>query len=180
MKRIEKLPYCQCGCGKRVAKAGNQFLLGHNNKKGNKDSSSKNAHSRFKKGNSYGKGRPQGSRNKCTIAAENLFEEESGAIARQAVEMALNGHPQMIKLIMERVVPIKKSSPIKNLEGMPSVDTVESAGEAAEFILQSIASGKVSPLDGEILSRVLDKRLHALQITEIEDELKALKEKFVE
>jgi len=173
---MNKLPFCKCGCGKRVTKEGNKFLLGHNNKKGNKDSSSKNTHSRFQAGNKYGRGRPCGSKNKVTIAAENIFEEESGAIARQAVEMALNGHPQMIKLIMERVVPIKKSSPVK-LDGMPIVDTVESAGEAAEFILQSIASGKVSPLDGEILSRVLDKRLHALQITEIERELKELKEK---
>jgi hypothetical protein len=178
-KKIPVAPLCECGCGKRVIRAENKFLLGHNNKKGNQDSSSKNDHSRFEPGNSYGKGRPCGSKNKVTVAAENLFEEESGAIARRAVEMALSGHPQMIKMVMERVVPIKKSSPVK-LEGMPTVDTVESAGEAAEFILQSIASGKVSPLDGEILSRVLDKRLHALQITEIERELKTLQEKFID
>ena len=176
MRRIEKLPLCQCGCGKRVVKRNNKFILGHNNKKGNLDSSSKNGHSRFKNGNTYSKGRPQGSKNKCTIAAENLFEEESGTIARQAVEMALNGHPQMIKMIMERVVPIKKSASIK-LEGMPTITDVSSAGEAAQHILDSITNGTISPLDGEILSRVLDKRLHALQITEIEEELKALRER---
>lgn len=162
-----------------MARATNKFILGHNNKKGNQDSSSNNETSRFKPGNKFGKGRPQGSKNKVSIAAENLFESESGAIARQAVKMAMNGHPQMIKLVLERTVPIKKSSPIK-LEGMPVVDSVESAGQAAEFLLQSIASGMISPLDGEILSRVLDKRLHSLQLTEIEKELQALKERLAE
>ncbi len=173
-----KLPYCKCGCGKRVKKEGNKFLLGHNVKKSNTDSSSNNDKSKFQPGNKLG-GRKVGSRNRVTIAAENLFEEESGAIARQAVEMALNGHPQMIKLILERVVPIKKSTAIK-LEGMPVVDSIEQAGQAAEFLLQAITSGKVSPLDGEIISRVLDKRLHSLQITEIESELQELKERLVE
>jgi len=172
-------PLCECGCGNKIAKEGNKFILGHNNKKGNKDSSSNNRPHRFQKGNKYGKGRPKNSKNKCTLAAENLFVLESGAIARQAVEMALNGHPQMIKMIMERVVSIKKSASIK-LEGMPTITDVSSAGEAAQHIFNSITNGSISPLDGEILSRVLDKRLHALQITEIERELKKLKELLLE
>ncbi len=171
-----KLPLCLCGCGKRVTKAENKYLLGHNAKKG---SESKSKPHRFRQGNTFGKnGRPQGSRNRVTIAAENVLETESGTIARQAVEMALNGHPQMIKLILERVVPIKKSSTIK-LKGLPQVTDIKSAGKAAQFIFDSIANGTVSPLDGEILSRVLDKRIHSLQITEIEEELNKLKEKMV-
>lgn len=27
---VEKLPYCECGCGQPVAKKGNRFILGHN------------------------------------------------------------------------------------------------------------------------------------------------------
>ena len=176
-KRKKKLPLCKCGCGKKVSKLGNKYIRGHNAKKGNPDSPSNNGH--FKKGNTHGKnGRPQGSRNRVTIAAENIFEAESGTIARQAVEMALSGHPQMIKLILERVVPIKKSSTIK-LKGLPQVTDVKSAGNAAQFIFDSIVNGTVSPLDGEILSRVLDKRIHSLQITEIEEELNRLKEKMI-
>lgn len=123
--------------------------------------------------------RPEGSKNKVTVAAENIFQNKSGAIARQAVEMALNGHPQMIKMVMVRIVPIKKSASIK-LEGMPDIIDVSSAGDAAQHIFNSITNGTIRPLDGEILSRVLDKRLHALQIIEIEEELKALKERLAE
>lgn len=189
MKKQKKgPPLCACGCGKKlkprkIYKSGDvsyaKFIRGHNNKKTAYEQSQSNNEPkpfRFPKNNKFGKGRPKGSKNRVTIAAENLFEEESGAIARQAVNMALKGHPQMIKMIMERVVPIKKSSPVK-LKGMPKVDNVKSAGAAAEFILQSIANGDVSPLDGEILSRVLDKRLHSLQITEIEEELKKIKKR---
>ena len=29
----ELLPFCECGCGKRVSKIGNRFILGHNGRK---------------------------------------------------------------------------------------------------------------------------------------------------
>ena len=46
---------------------------------------------RFARGNTYGKGRPSGSRNKATIALQSLLEAEGKAITRKAVEMAKAG-----------------------------------------------------------------------------------------
>jgi hypothetical protein len=43
---------------------------------------------RFARGNSFGKGRPQGSRNKVTIALRALLDEEGEQITRKAIEMA--------------------------------------------------------------------------------------------
>lgn len=121
-------------------------------------------------------GSKTGSRNKVTVAAENLFQKESNAIARCAVEMALNGNPGMIKLILERVVPIKKSSPIK-IPGLPVVATSGNASQLTSFILSAVSSGTISPLDGEIVSRIAEKHLHALHVSDLESRLKKLEEK---
>ncbi len=45
----------------------------------------------FQPGNTYGKGRLAGSRNKATIALQALLEGEAEGIMRKAVEMALQG-----------------------------------------------------------------------------------------
>lgn len=186
MKKIirETPPLCACGCGQPVERSKttgkwNKFILGHNTKKGNTDSASNNSKHKFKKGNTYGKGRPQGSRNNATLAVEATFEGERERLTRKCIDLALNGNVACLKTAIERICPVRKSAPIK-LEGMPQITSVETAADAAEFLLQGIASGKISPLDGEILSRVLDKRIHALQITQIEAEIKAIKERMTD
>ncbi len=41
----------------------------------------------FEKGNKLGKGRPQGSRNKVTLAVDDLLNGEAEALTRKAIEM---------------------------------------------------------------------------------------------
>ena len=176
----ETSPLCACGCGRPVKRSKttgkwNKFLLGHNNKKGKaKKPESNNKKHRFKKGNKHGKGRPQGSRNAASIAMDVTFDGEAERLTRKCIELALNGNVACLKTAIERICPVRKSMPIK-IEGFPVVNSIESAGAASEFLLNAVSSGKVSPLDAEILSRVLDKRLHSLQISEIEAELKSIK-----
>lgn len=162
-------PKCACGCGQSTQRGSNgqwnEFLLGHNARI---QSSSNNG--RFKQGNKHGKGRPAGSKNKVTIAAENVFEAESGAIARKATNMALKGNPAMIKLVMERIVPIRKSSPVK-LKGLPIPTKASEVPKMTSFLLKAIATGKISPIDGEALSRVADKHTEALKVNEMEARL---------
>jgi hypothetical protein len=103
-------PLCACGCGRLVGtnRRGeyNKYLKGHNSKRLGLSKPSKNASTgRFKPGNTFGKGRPQGSRNNVTLAAANIFNDESETIARKAVEMALAGNTAMVKLIVERILP---------------------------------------------------------------------------
>ena len=46
---------------------------------------------RFARGNSFGRGRPQGSRNKATIALQALLDEEGEQVTRKAIELAKAG-----------------------------------------------------------------------------------------
>ena len=182
MKKLKKkIPLCQCGCGQPVIKSRdgtwNKFLLGHNNKRNNKSESSAKTDHLFKKGQSGNpSGRKAGSRNKVTVAAENMFTEESEAIARKAIKMALDGNAAMVKLILERIVPVRKSVPIK-IKGLPDIKSIADVSELTAFLLQSTAQGKLSPNDSEIISRIAEKHIRALQLNDFEERLQQLEER---
>lgn len=91
------------------------------------------------------------------------------------MDMALKGNPSMIKLIMERVVPVKRSTTIK-IPGMPKISGVADADKLTGFLLNSVAVGAISPLDCEIVSRVADKHLRALQVNDLEQRLYELEQ----
>lgn len=62
----------------------------------------------FEKGQSGNRdGRPQGSRNKATLAVEALLEGEAEALTRKAIERALEGDIQALRLCLERVCPVR-------------------------------------------------------------------------
>lgn len=179
--RAVKPPLCKCGCGNPTKKTRNgsynAYIHGHNPKRNGDSRPSKNANSgQFQAGNKHGKGRPQGSRNKVTIAAENVFDSDSTAIARKAVDMALDGHAGMIKLVLERIVPVKRSTPVK-LPDMPTVTGIIDASQLTGYVLGAVADGKLSPVDGEIVSRSCERHLRALQVSDLEQRLSELEEK---
>lgn len=61
---------------------------------------------RFKPGQSGNPaGRPRGSRNKRTIAAEKLFGENREYFARLAIELAKRGDPRALRLCMDAILP---------------------------------------------------------------------------
>ena len=64
---------------------------------------------RFQKGKSGNlKGRPRGSRNASTMAAEMLMEGEAEAITQKCVDMAMDGDPTAVRLCVSRLIPIKR------------------------------------------------------------------------
>src|ERR1039458_885860 len=62
----------------------------------------------FAVGNRSSKGRPDGSRNKVTLACEELMEGEGEAITRQAIDMAKEGDHFAMKLCMDRFYPPRR------------------------------------------------------------------------
>ena len=58
-------------------------------------------------------GRPQGSRNKATLAALNLLEGEAEKLTRKAVNLALKGDTTALKLCISRLIPPCHERPLK-------------------------------------------------------------------
>jgi len=77
----------------------------------------------FKKGESGNpEGRPFGSRNKSTLAALSLIEDEGEQLTRKAVELALDGDIQALKLCMDRLAPPIKERPLEGFVLPPITD----------------------------------------------------------
>ncbi len=126
----------------------------------------------FAKGNSYGKGRPAGSRNKATLALQSLLEGEGEALARKAIELALEGDTTALRLCLERLIPPAKDKPL-SLKLPNAVTVSEIAGAVAE-VLKAVAAGEITPSEGQAVAALLDQHRKALETAELERRIEAL------
>lgn len=174
MKTHDELPpLCKCLCGQPVTRCKrtgnwNKYLQGHNSRY---DSSN---NGRFKPGNSQGKGRPAGSRNKVSINALKLLKDEEKALSRKAIESALDGNTQMLQFCLSRLLPPPpKDTPIR-LSGMPVCNDVKSSVALSSYILKQMSEGNLTPTQAHLISGIVEKHLRCLQLTDVEQRLEEI------
>ncbi|MDF1613657.1 DUF5681 domain-containing protein [Desulfurivibrio dismutans] len=124
----------------------------------------------FKPGQSGNpKGRPKGSRNKATLAALELLEGELEGLTRKAVELALNGDIQALRLCIERLVPVAKEKAVKLR--LPKITASRELSELTGAILEAVSIGDLMPGEAATLARVVSDHAKVLELTEIEARL---------
>lgn len=96
----------------------------------------------FKSGRSGNpSGRPRGAKDRRTIFRD-MVEPSCPRLIQKAIEMALDGNEQMLKLFLERVLPAKpKDEPLSLNLG------TESLSEQANDIFLALSRGLISPSD---------------------------------
>lgn len=99
-------------------------------------------------------GKPVGARNKATQAALALLEGEAEALARKAVEMALEGDVIALRLCLERLAPVRRNSTVQF--DLPDLCTSKKAPAAARAVLEALADGRIAPQDAEATLRVIE------------------------
>ena len=99
---------------------------------------------RFARGNSFGRGRPQGSRNKATIALQSLLDEEGEQITRKAIEMAKAGDSTALRLALGLIPPVRERR--LSLE-LPKIETPAGVLEAIG-VVDAVGTGKITPSEG--------------------------------
>src|ERR1039457_162803 len=108
----------------------------------------------FKKGSSGNPaGRPQGSRNKATLACEQLLDGKSEQLTAKLLEMALEGNIHAMRMCMDRTVPPRKERCI-NLDLRP-ISSVQDLPIQFQDITSAVAEGRITPGEAESLSNVL-------------------------
>ena len=123
-------------------------------------------------------GRKKGSRNKVSILTQNMLLDESEAITRTAIDLALNGDRMMIKLILDKITPAIKHEPVE-LENMPKIDSVGSISDMTNYIMQEVGSGNLTLPQAEILSKITERHRSNLEVSQLVDRIEQL-EKAVE
>jgi hypothetical protein len=127
----------------------------------------------FKKGVSGNPaGKPKGARHKTTILAEKLMADDGEAIVKKVVEAAKAGDLQAARLVLDRICPSRKDSPITFT--VPRIQSSADAAEAMSALLAAVAAGEITPSEATEVARLLEGFLRAREGTEIEARLAAL------
>src|ERR1700682_4801611 len=90
----------------------------------------------FQQGNTFGRGRPKGCRNKATIALQEMLDGHGESITRKCALLALKGDPTALRLCMERLIPPRKEHPVKLK--LARVTTAAESSEAVSAVLQAV------------------------------------------
>lgn len=129
----------------------------------------------FQKGRSGNpKGKAKGTKNRATLAAEQLLHCDLANICRKLIEEALTGNMQAIKLVLDRVLPPKRDRAIDIK--LPKLQSTDDAVKAMSLIIDAVGNGHVTPGEGEAISRVVDTFVRAVQAHDIEKRVSLLEE----
>lgn len=129
--------------------------------------------SKFKPGQSGNpKGRPQGSRNKATLAMEALLEADANAIAEKCIEKAKEGDMAAIRLCMDRLYPPRKDSPI--FFEIPQMETAADAVRVMASVMAALASGDITPSEAQAVAGIVETFRRTIETSELEARISEL------
>jgi Family of unknown function (DUF5681) len=117
-------------------------------------------------------GRPAGSRNRTTVALELLLDGEAENLTRKAVEMALTGDTTAMRLCMDRIYPARKDTPVSF--DMPKLETAADAVKAMAAIIGAVASGDLTPVEANELSKLVDTFTRAIEAHDLDERIRRL------
>lgn len=114
----------------------------------------------FAKGNS---GRKPGSKNRTTLIAAALLENEAHDLVRKAIELAKAGDPIMLKFLLARSLPRDRTTTIE----LPAMNTADDAVKALGLIMRRVAEGTISPSEGAELATVVQSYSRAIEMADV-------------
>jgi hypothetical protein len=129
----------------------------------------RNRKGQFTKGNA---GKPKGTRHKATIACEALLEGQVEELTKKAINMALAGDVQAMRICMDRLAPPRKDRPVAF--ALPPISSAEDHPAALSAIMKAVAAGDLTPLEGQSLAAMLAEHRKAIETANIEARLTAL------
>jgi hypothetical protein len=119
-------------------------------------------------------GRPRGSRNAATLAIEELLDGEAEGLTRKAIDLALGGDIQALRMCLERICPPRKDRPV--LFDLPKMTTSKGASRVMAGILEAVADGDITPDEASRVASIVDVYRKTLETSELEARLSALEQ----
>ena len=116
-------------------------------------------------------GRPKGIKDR-RVQRRELFEAHAEELVAKAIQLALDGDAQALRMCLDRIVPPVKESPVTIT--LPDVKDAAGCDAAQAAILQAVASGELLPSQGEALSALVEHRRKAIETSELVRRIEAL------
>jgi hypothetical protein len=117
-------------------------------------------------------GRRPGTKSRKQLVVEGLFEGEVDEIARKAIELARGGNTEMIRMIVDRVAPLRRGRPVHFK--IPQVNDTGDVLEAFNGILRSCANGILTIEEAQALASVVEAGSRAVFVKELEERVERL------
>lgn len=129
---------------------------------------------KFEKGTSGNpKGRPRGIQDKRQ-ALRLLLEENSEPLIRKAIEMALLGDPQSIRLLIERLIPKAKQDVITMPIQIDTLEKLTSITNLGHQLIQAVCDGELTPDEGRTVGSLLEIQRKIIETNELSERIEAL------
>jgi hypothetical protein len=130
---------------------------------------------RWKPGQS---GNPQGmrigTRHKRTLLLEGILGEKGAELLAKVVELGLAGDAACLKICLDRLLPPKKSMPIRFK--LPALNSIADAQSALALITAGMAAGKILSDEAVALSGIVTSFVKTIEASELESRLTALEQ----
>jgi hypothetical protein len=120
-------------------------------------------------------GRPKGSRNRATLLAITVMEDELVAIVKSVIDAAKKGDMTAARLVVDKLVPAVKERAVKLK--LPQAVDIASCFQAQVAVVGAVASGEILPGEGQALSGLIENQRRALETMELEMRLAAIEQR---
>ncbi|QCI92120.1 DUF5681 domain-containing protein [Novosphingobium sp. EMRT-2] len=117
-------------------------------------------------------GKAKGTRNRATMACEALLDGQTEQLTQKAIDLALKGDVQALRICMDRIAPPRRDRPV--VFELPKVEAAADHPVALAAIMAAVASGDLTPTEGQSLAAMLAEHRKALETADIETRLAAL------
>ena len=118
----------------------------------------------FEKGNG---GRKPGSKNRTTLVAEALLKGEEVELVRKAIELAKAGDTQMLKFLLDRLLPKERSVRVD----LPVIDGSSDVLDALAAVIAAVSAGRIAPSEAAALASLLADYARTINVAELEERL---------
>jgi hypothetical protein len=118
----------------------------------------------FEKGNG---GRRPGSKNRATVVAEALLKGEEVELVQKAIELAKAGDTQMLKFLLDRILPKERSVHVD----LPVMDRSFDAVDALGAVIDAVGAGQIAPSEAAALASLVAAYARTINVAELEERL---------
>jgi len=129
----------------------------------------------FEPGNTLGRGRPKGSRNKSKSPGQDLFDEYAEHLIRKGIALALAGDTNALRICMDRVSPARRDAVVQM--NLPAIRKAQDLDKAAEKVSQGLRRGKITPVEAGRMMNILEGRLKIFETVELAGRIEKVEEK---
>jgi hypothetical protein len=120
-------------------------------------------------------GRPKGSRNRVTLAVEQLIHDRGEQVGKKALEKALDGDSTLLRALLATLVPPRRERTVEF--ELPDIRTTQDAAAASCAVLAALAGGDLSPSEANEVMALIATHVRTVEIAELEARVNAMEKR---